>query len=267
VLRLGHKQRGRGEQVAAVKAETHERLGWPEDRFARFAALLPDAYWLAEAAEVIDLNAGLVDRGGDVELRIMPERGATLATVHAPDRPGLFYRLAAAISLAGGNIIDARIHTSGGGMALDNFLVQDQSGAAFAEPHQLKRLKTAIAAALAGEEPRRDRLAARALPLRRAEAFAIRPAVFIDDEASSRYTVVEVNAQDRAALLSDLALAITESKAMIRSAHIATYGERAVDVFYLTDIEGKRIEKPPRLKALRERLLAAAAGNEARAAA
>ena len=48
---------------------------------------------------------------------------------------------------------------------------------------------------------RRDRLAARALPLRRAEAFAIQPAVFVDNKASNRYTVIEVNARDRAALL------------------------------------------------------------------
>ena len=70
----------------------------------------------------------------------------------------------------------------------------------------------------------------------------MRPAVFIDEAASSRYTVVEVNAQDRPALLSDLALAITRSKATIRSAHIATYGERAVDVFYLTGLDGERID-------------------------
>ena len=62
--------------------------------------------------------------------------------------------------------------------------------------------------AVEGQEPMRDRLAARALPLRRAEAFAIQPAVFVDNKASSRYTVIEVNARDRAALLCELALAI-----------------------------------------------------------
>ena len=60
----------------------------------------------------------------------MPSRGATLVTVYAKDQPGLFYRVAGAISLAGGNIIDARIHTTDDGMALDNFLVQDMSGRA-----------------------------------------------------------------------------------------------------------------------------------------
>ena len=109
-----------------------------------------------------------------------------------------------------------------------------------------------------------DRLEAKALPLLRAEAFAIRPAVFVDNQASSRYTVVEVNARDRAALLSGLARALYESRAAIHSAHIATYGERAVDDFYLTDLAGEKITSPTRLKALQSSLLKAAAENGAR---
>ncbi|MGE5721652.1 MAG: bifunctional uridylyltransferase/uridylyl-removing protein, partial [Sphingomonadales bacterium] len=109
-----------------------------------------------------------------------------------------------------------------------------------------------------GEEPSLERLEAKALPLTRAEAFPIQPAVFIDNEASSRYTVVEVNARDRAALLSSLAQAVFDSRATIHSAHIATYGERAVDVFYVTDFEGGKLAAPARLKALHARLLKAA---------
>jgi [protein-PII] uridylyltransferase len=113
-----------------------------------------------------------------------------------------------------------------------------------------------------------DRLEAKALPKPRASAFTIHPAVFIDPHASSRYTVVEVNARDRAALLSGLAGALYEAKTAIHSAHIATYGERAVDVFYLTDLAtGAKIEAPTRLKSLQARLLRAAGGAEAKAAA
>ncbi|HKR25071.1 MAG TPA: hypothetical protein VJS15_07420, partial [Allosphingosinicella sp.] len=78
---------------------------------------------------------------------------------------------------------------------------------------------------------------------------------FVDNRASNRYTVVEVNARDRAALLFELAKAIYVSRALIHSAHIATYGERAVDVFYLTDLNGAKIESPARLKALQARLI------------
>jgi [protein-PII] uridylyltransferase len=143
-------------------------------------------------------------------------------------------------------------------MALDNFLVQDGAGGPFADRHRLKRLESAVLRALEGQEPMTETLEAKALPLVRAEAFAIQPAVFIDNQASSRYTVVEVNARDRAALLSGLARALLDSKAAVHSAHIATYGERAVDVFYLTDAAGEKIGAPAKLKSLHARLLKAA---------
>ena len=73
--------------------------------------------------------------------------------------------------------------------------------------------------------------------------------------------MVEVNARDRPALLGRLANALFQSKVTIHSAHVATYGERAVDVFYLTDLTGDRLTNPARLKALEKRLLDAAAGE------
>ncbi|HEX8261588.1 MAG TPA: [protein-PII] uridylyltransferase [Allosphingosinicella sp.] len=269
-LRLGHKQKGRSERIAATQAELAARLGWDDSRFARHAWRLPDSYWLAEPIDVLEKNAALIDsadrapeKTGPLVASIEEERGATLLSVYAKDRPGLFYRLSAAISLAGANIIDARIHTTLDGMAVDNFLVQDASGGPFADRHQLDRLQENVLRAVEGQEPAMDRLEAKALPLLRAEAFAIQPEVFVDNRASSRYTVVEVNARDRAALLGGLARALYESKAAVHSAHIATYGERAVDVFYLTDLNGSKIEAPARLKALRANLLEAAAENDA----
>jgi [protein-PII] uridylyltransferase len=266
LLRLGHKQKGRKERIVAIQQDLAAALGWEESRFARFTWRLPDSYWLAEPADVIVRNARFLDAAdrhpagaGHVEALVQPERGTTLVSVYAKDQPGLFYRIAGAISLAGGNIIDARIHTTEDGMALDNFLVQDLARAPFAEPRQLKRLEEEVGRALAGHEPSADRLAARALPLRRAEAFRIQPAAFVDNKASNRYTVVEVNAADRAALLFELARAIYVSRAIIHSAHVATYGERAVDVFYLTDLNGAKIEAPARLKALQARLIKASA--------
>ncbi len=268
-LRLGHKQQGRRERVLAIQEELADELGWKAEAFAAYAQRLSDGYWLAEHSRAIVDNArfvAAVDRGetaGPVALIPRPERSATLVTVYTKDEPGLFHRIAGAISLSGGNIIDARIHTTADGMALDNMLVQDATGAPFTDPRRLERLEQAVRAAAAGEEPSADRLEARALPLVRAEAFRIAPAVFVDNKASGRYTVVEVNARDRAALLSGLARAITESGATIRSAHIATYGERAVDTFYLTDGDGAKLVDEAKLAALRERLLAAAGPTDA----
>jgi [protein-PII] uridylyltransferase len=272
VLRLGHKQRGRGERIDAKQAQLRRELGWNDAQFEAFSRRLPDAYWVAEPADVVARNAALVESAdaGGVPLSIVatadPERGATLVTVYAGDHPGLFYRIAGAVHLAGGNIIDARIHTTRDGMALDNLLVQDPFGQPFDEESRLERLRAGIADALANRNRLADRLAAKPMARTRAEAFDIEPQVLVDNKASNRYTVVEVNARDRPALLNALAHALFQAKATIHSAHIATYGERAVDVFYLTDLVGDKITAPARLRTMERLLLAAAEGEGSLAA-
>jgi [protein-PII] uridylyltransferase len=261
VLRLGHKQKGRSERIAAKQAELSVAIGRDMSALIR---RLPDAYWVAEPEDVIERNARFIERVGEaqlsVEATVYPDRGATLVTVYAADHAGLFYRIAGAIHAAGGNIIDARIHTTRDGMAIDNFLVQDPLGRPFDDPGQLARIETAIAEALANRAKLTERLAAKPLPRPRADAFAIEPAVLIDNKASNRFTVIEVNARDRPALLHHLAYALFQSKVTIHSAHVATYGERAVDTFYVTDLTGDKITAVLRLKSLERRMLDAATG-------
>ncbi len=265
VLRLGHKQKGRSERIAAKQEALAEVLRWPEPRMTVLMKRLPEAYWIAEPLDVLERNAKLIEAAGNsqlsIEAQVYPDRGATLVTVYASDHPGLFYRIAGAIHVAGGNIIDARIHTTRDGMALDNFLVQDPYGRPFDEEARLARLKTAIADALANRAKLSERLKMRPAPRPRSDAFAIEPNVFIDNNASNRFTVVEINARDRPALLYHLAHALFQSKVTIHSAHVATYGERAVDTFYLTDLIGDKIESAGRLKTIERRLLDAAAGE------
>lgn len=266
VLRLGHKQKGRGERVAAKQAALAEMLGWGEARMAALEKRLTEPYWIAEPLDVLERNARQIDAAGNeqlsIEAQVYPDRGATLVTVYASDHPGLFYRIAGAIHVAGGNIIDARIHTTRDGMALDNFLVQDPLGRPFDEEARLNRIKTSIADALANRSKLQERLKTKPLPRLRADAFTIEPNVLIDNKASNRFTVIEVNARDRPALLCHLAYALFQSKVTIHSAHVATYGERAVDTFYLTDLIGDKIESAARLKTIERRLLEAAAGQD-----
>lgn len=270
VLRLGHKQKGRGDRIAAKQEAVEALLGWGEEDYAAMVARLPESYWIAEPEHVLAANLRLMASAGDAPLSIATEvdadRGATLVTIHAADHPGLFYRIAGAISVAGGNIIDARIHTTRDGMAIDNFLVQDPFGRPFDDPGQLNRLKRAIEDALANRHRLIDRLMAKPLPRPRAEAFEINPAAFVDNHASNRFTVIEVNARDRPALLHQLAQALFQSRVTIHSAHVATYGERAVDTFYVTDLTGDKIDTPARVRALERRLVGAAAGEMAEAA-
>ncbi len=265
VLRLGHKQRGRGERIAAKQAELGTALGWDARRFAAIVRRLPEAYWVAEPTDVLEHNVRMIEAAGMTDLAIdtkpHPARGATLVTVYAADHPGLFYRIAGAIHAAGGNIIDARIHTTRDGMALDNFLVQDPLGRPFDDPDQLERIRTGIGDALANRVKLRERLKAKAPPRPRADAFAVQPNVLIDNAASNRFTVIEVNARDRPALLHHLANALFQSRVTIHSAHVATYGERAVDTFYVTDLTGDKLGGT-RVKTIEKRLLDAAIGDE-----
>lgn len=265
-LRLGHKHQGRRSRIAAVQEALAKMLDWSEKDSKHLFKRMPGAYWIAENEDTAEANARQMAaaeaQDEKLSIAMQPDRGATLVTVYTADHPGLFYRLAGAVDMAGANVIDARIYTTRDGMALDNILVQDPRGGTFDDPGQLQRLETAIREALANKHKLKERLEARPLPRTRAEAFHIQPLVLIDNKASNRYTVIEVNALDRPALLNNLTHALFQSKATIRSAHIATYGERAVDTFYLTDLFGEKIVNPARLEALQKRLLKAAVPRE-----
>ena len=111
---------------------------------------------------------------------------------------------------------------------------------------------------VANKQKLQPKLEARPLPRVRAEAFAIAPNVLIDNRASNRFTVIEIHARDKPALLFNLSYALFQSKVTVHSAHVSTYGERAVDTFYITDLLGGKIESKPRLQTLEKRLLEAA---------
>ena len=245
-LRLGHKQRGRSEQVAWRQAELAKELGWSSAAARAHARRLPDSYWLAEPPAWQIANARQIaaaeSRIGDLQPSVVAGEedgtGATRVSIFAPDRPGLFYRIAAALAGAGASIIDARIHTSRDGMAIDNLLVQDAQRRPYADTKLRARLVKAVEHALGGGELPPP--PSPPLPRRRA-AFSVAPSVVIAERASTRTTVVEVNARDQSGLLARLALAIHDCEHQIHSAHIATYGARAIDTFYLTNAAGRKL--------------------------
>ncbi|MBH0114817.1 [protein-PII] uridylyltransferase [Novosphingobium sp. YJ-S2-02] len=261
-LRLGHAQFGRAHRVEAKKAAVRALSAEDAALVEKVGGKFNDAYWIAEPEDIIAKNLAQLLAADDEPLSIQtefyPALGATLVTVIASDHPGLFYRIAGGIHLAGGNIIDARIHTTRTGRAVDNFIVQDPLGRPFQEDTQLERLRGSIENALANRIKILPQLVAKPEIHPRADAFDVRPRVIYDNGASNRFTVVEVNAKDRPALLNRLAHALFEAKLMVYSAHIATYGERAADTFYVTDLLGEKVTSANRLKALERRLLEAA---------
>ncbi len=271
-LRLGHKTHGRAERVAAKKERVAEILGKQANLVEDLSHAFGDAYWIAEPEDVIAINlphyhaAVEMEHSLSIHTEYYPSLGATLVTVIGDDHPGLFYRIAGAITLAGGNIIDARIHTNRVGKAVDNLLVQDPMGRPFRESQQLGRLKKSIEDSLLGKIDMVPSLAKRPLKQMRAENFRISPQIGFDNDASGRFTVIEVNATDRPALLNRLTRAMFEQSLLINSAHITHYGERAVDTFYVTDLLGAKLRSKERLEKVERALLNAIAAGEPEAA-
>lgn len=266
-LRLGHKQRGRAEEISMRQQQLARALAWRPGPARAHARRLPDSYWIAEPPDWIIDNARQIAAAeaqvGSPEPSVRVETGseaATRVTVYTSDRPGLFYRISAALAAAGANIVDARIHTTRDGMALDNLLVHDRQGRPYGDRRRRQRLSKAVAAAL-GDGP---------MPILPGEgpepAFEIAPSVTVAEGASRRFTVVEVLAADRPGLVAALAGAIMSAGLTIHSAHIATYGERAVDVFYLAGSNGRKLSAEE-IARLRPALLAAASHRRHSAAA
>jgi [protein-PII] uridylyltransferase len=246
-LRLGHKQHGRAAIVEERQRDLGAALGWKSSAIKAHIRRLSDSYWLAEppawqlanARQVAAAEAHIGDAKPDVVIEDDVDSGATRVSIFTPDREALFYRICAGLAGGGANIIDARIHTTRDGMALDNLLVLDGRGKPYSDRRLRGRLVKSVEAALTSSSP--PPLPS-GEPQRRSSAFEVAPSVAIADRASTRTTVVEINARDRPALLAALAAAIHDCGHVIHSAHIATYGERAVDVFYLTRVDGKKLD-------------------------
>ncbi len=194
-----------------------------------------------------------------VDTEPLPARAVTEVTVYCADHAGLFSQISGALAVAGASIVDARIHTMTNGMALDTFWIQDAAGGAFDAPHRLARLAVLIEQALSGRLRVNAEIhrMSKALIGRRMRAIHVPPRVVIDNHASNTYTVLEVNGRDRPGLLHDVTAAISEQALQIASAHVTTYGVRAVDVFYVKDVFGLKVENERKLTLLREALLAA----------
>lgn len=224
-----------------------------------------DPYWLAFDDASLARHARVM-RDADAQhelLTVSAEsnvfRAVTDVVIYTPDHPGLFYKLAGGIAVSGGSIVDAKAFTTTDGFALDIFSVQDSDGGPFGDQSRIARLRETIAKTLAGQILPTAVLAKRGIK-KRAAAFRVQPRANFDNEASATATLIEVEGLDRPGLLYDVARALFESGLSISSSMIATYGERAIDVFYVRDGFGHKVTHPDRLKAIEERLLAALAG-------
>ena len=262
VLTGGFSEVDRARRVAMAQEEFRAELSdWPPEGLETYMARHYPAYWLkvdlahklaqarflraAEAQGKKLATAAAIDAG----------RGVTELTVLAQDHPRLLSIIAGACALAGANIVDAQIYTTTDGLALDTISVSREFPEDADEERRAARIADTIEKALKGELRLPEMVGKRSVPKGRIKAFAIEPEVMVNNQWSNRYTVIEVSGLDRPGLLYELTATLSKLSLNITSAHVATFGERVVDVFYVTDLMGAKIDAPQRQAAIKRALI------------
>jgi [protein-PII] uridylyltransferase len=262
VLAGGHSAVERGERVRLAQEALRERLAdWSQAEFDAYARRHYPAYWLRVPLESKAKQALLI-RGAENEHRLPATaietdsfRDVTTLTLFAPDHPHLLSLVFGACAMAGANIVDAQIFTTTDGRAIDTIAISRAFDEDSDELRRAERVTETIEQLLEGRRriadfERRDPKRARA------KTFDVASEVTIDNTLSNRHTVIEVSGLDRQGLLFELTSQLSAMNLNIVSAHIATFGERVVDVFYVTDLTGAQVTAAPRQNTIRRRLLA-----------
>src|SRR5215472_16407540 len=275
VISGGLTAEARDARIAAAQAAARERLpDFGDEDFATFTSRGYPFYWLSLDAETHARHARLMreaDASGaplTVEKRVDAARAVTEITLYTADHPGLFSRIAGALAVSGANIVDAKIMTMTNGMALDTLWVQDQEGGPFDRPDKLAKLAFTFEKVLTGDlKPHIELERPQPFPSR-TRVFTVAPRVLIDNDASRTHTVIEVNGRDRPGLLYEVTRELTRLNLQVSSAKISTYGEKVVDVFYVKDLFGHKVEHKVKLEHIRTALGAVLAkGNRGQPAA
>ena len=267
VLAGGHTKLGHGERAAGAQEALRTALAeWTAADLDRVIARLPEAYWLrsdtarhAEHARMLR-DAETAGKRFAYQARTDAFTAITELTLLAPNVTRLLALFAGACAATGANIMGASISTTTDDMALDTFLIKRE----FEQEDEMRlagRIGETIGKLLDGSIGLPDVMARRKPVKGRASAFRLAPEVVINNQMSERFTVIEVSGLDHSGLLYDLTSALSDLGLDIYSAHIATYGERAVDVFYVTDLEGAQVQDEERSGRIRRRLADVFAGG------
>ncbi len=244
--------------AAAARSQTKAQLaGWSEAEKEGFLSRLTDTMFRSIDPDIIVRFAHLAQAAqtdsADAAVTVTPRDGDIEAIIYADDRPGLLADIAGAVAASGLSVRIVQALTTTDGKALDIFALQSPDGAPLEDLNLTRRLHSALLSA-ARKAPAKPPSLRRRLGDRRS-IFSVAPAVRIEIDASQDATVVETEGLDRPGLLFELAAALAEMDVSIVSAHIATYGERAVDAFYLCDRKRRKITDAAALKKIEKKLL------------
>ncbi len=259
-------------RLESISADLRRELSdWSDEDFNTHWALGTASYWLSADAETLARHARMVRSATHdgaplaVNTKVDLAQGITEVAIYTGDHPGVFARIAGAFAVSGATIVDAKIFTLANGMVLDSFSLQDAEGGAFDRPERLARFAVIIEQALSGRLRSMADLGSKRSGPARHQVFPVTPRVLIDNKASTQNTLIEVNGRDRPGFLHDVCATLTRLNLQISSAKISTYGERAVDVFYVKDIFGLKIDQEQKLRHVHAALIAAIADPQAAA--
>jgi [protein-PII] uridylyltransferase len=264
----GHTQVKRSQRTAEAQEDLRRALSnWKPGDVDRYIDRHYPDYWLRTDAERRVEHARLLQRAENEGLHVATDTrtdaftAITELTVVAPNHPRLLSLFAGACAAAGANIAGAHIMTTRDGYALDTFLLNRAFKDDEDELRRGKRIGDLICRLLRGDVWLDDLIAERGPPPRRFMAFTVEPDVIINNGLSDQFTVIEVAGRDRPGLLYELTSTLSNLMLDITSAHITTFGEKAVDVFYVTDLTGKKVISEPRQETIRKRLEAVLEGR------
>ena len=189
-----------------------------------------------------------------------PDRGLTSMKVCTWDRLGLFYKIAGSFSSAGINIMSAQVFTRLDGIVVDTFSVTDARSGGLVNRDERERFEELLRCALTGEDVDFEALIARQQkglrPIYQSlegERMPIR--IFFDNDSSERWTILDIETEDRLGLLYFVSKLFSESSIDISLAKISTEKGAAVDTFYIAEQDGQKVTAPERQQSLEEKLI------------
>jgi [protein-PII] uridylyltransferase len=224
-----------------------------ERSWARFSA----AYFLQHSPEEVAWHTRLLcerDSGSDeplVALDPRSVRGTTAVLIFARTRRDGFGRTTAVLDQLGLNVVDARITPTGDGFSLDLYHVLEDDGAPITDSDRQNEIEQAIWRSL--QRPNDAPFAVSRRAPRQARMFNTPTQITLSVDERNRRSVLELTAGDRPGLLCDVGKVLMEEHIELHAAKIMTVGERAEDVFYVTDFDNRPLT-PAAAQQLRDRL-------------
>ena len=221
-----------------------------------FISAMTTSYSLSATVEELFVQALFVMRGNGTapQMRYDYKKSYTSVLLHLPDRHGLMRDLSGVMAMLGAQVVEAQIHTLLRFGAVNTFCLQDSDGNAFKVDKTMFENATNLILNNPLSIP--EQLSKRVGILKAKEdTFSVNGRVVVDNDASHTFTLIEIKTKNRMGLLYILTRALTELGLKIGGAKIATYGEVVVDVFYVKDSYGFKLNRKQTQSVVTNRLL------------